>query len=78
MAEEQKPRIPVVEDDLLALRALLTLLRKVDYPVEGASTLRQAIEKFYAYKPRCVILDLMLPDGEGTELLRLVRIRRWT
>ena len=34
---------------------------------------RQARDLFYSEKPDCVILDVMLPDGDGFSLMREFR-----
>ena len=67
-----KPRVLVVEDDLDSYQALSKILKHVGYETLSASTLAAGRE-LVAGDPRFVILDLMLPDGNGKELLRHVR-----
>jgi DNA-binding response OmpR family regulator len=70
-----KPRVLVVEDDLDSYQALSKILKHVGYETLSASTLADARE-LMAGDPRFLVLDLMLPDGNGKDLLREVRERR--
>jgi len=67
-----KTRILVVEDDRTSRNALTALLRLSGYEVLNAATLMEG-RALLADSPNCVILDLMLPDGNGSELLAYVR-----
>ena len=67
-----KSRILVVEDDRSSRNALSALLRLSGYEVLNAATLTEG-QALLADSPDCVILDLMLPDGNGSELLSYVR-----
>jgi CheY-like chemotaxis protein len=67
-----KPRVLVVEDDLDSYTALSKILKHVGYETLSASTLAQALEAIKG-EPRFVVLDLLLPDGNGNALLRHIR-----
>jgi two-component system KDP operon response regulator KdpE len=69
-------RILVVDDELQILRALRTNLRGAGYDVDTAETAEQALAGAAMRPPDAVILDLMLPDGSGTDVCR--RLREWT
>ena len=66
--EEQK-RILVVDDDDAILKGVATILRLKGYDVETAETGRQAIEKSQSQFFNLALLDIKLPDMEGTSLL---------
>jgi len=70
-----KPRVLVVEDDPESYQALSKILKHVGYEVLTAPTLAAGAD-LLASEPRFVVLDLMLPDGNGKELLRDIRDRR--
>ena len=70
-----KPRVLVVEDDLDSYQALSKILKHVGYDTVSASTLAAAVN-LLSSEPRFVVLDLLLPDGNGKELLRQIRERR--
>jgi two-component system KDP operon response regulator KdpE len=69
-------RILVVDDEPQILRALQTSLRAAGYEVETASDAHTALAAAGSRPPDAVILDLVLPDGTGTEVSR--RLREWT
>jgi DNA-binding response OmpR family regulator len=62
----------VVEDDRAARRAIKLILRTQGFTVSEAGTVAEALGGL-AQHPDWVLLDLMLPDGSGTEVLRKIR-----
>jgi len=69
-------RILVVDDEPQILRALQTSLQGAGYEVEIAATAEEALTSAATHPPDGVILDLMLPDGSGTDVC--CDLRRWT
>ena len=66
----------VVDDEPQILRALQTNLRGAGYDVTTASTAQEALSAAAMRPPDAVILDLVLPDGSGTEVCR--ELRSWS
>jgi two-component system KDP operon response regulator KdpE len=66
----------VVDDEPQFLRALQTNLRGAGYEVSTAATAEDALSAAALKPPEAVILDLLLPDGRGTDVCR--ELRRWT
>jgi two-component system KDP operon response regulator KdpE len=71
----QPPRILLVDDELSIQRAVAPLLRSRGYDVDVAGTAADALRLFAAHPPALVVLDLGLPDLEGTEVCRRIRER---
>ena len=69
-------RILVVDDEPQILRALRTTLRGAGYEVDTAETVEAALAAAAARPPEAVILDLVLPDGSGTDVCR--EFRTWS
>jgi two-component system, OmpR family, KDP operon response regulator KdpE len=69
-------RILLVEDEPSLLRALLINLRARQYQVVTASAGREALAAAARRPPDAVILDLGLPDIDGTEVI--AELRRWS
>ena len=69
-------RVLVVDDEPQILRALRTTLRGAGYEVDTAATAEAALATAAAHPPEAVILDLVLPDGSGTEVCR--EFRTWS
>ncbi|MBS7625785.1 response regulator [Candidatus Bathyarchaeota archaeon] len=72
----EKKRILIVDDDLEILRSLKNILEFKGYIVETAESGREAIEKSKARFFNLALLDIKLPDMEGTDLL--VKMHRTT
>jgi DNA-binding response OmpR family regulator len=68
-------RTLIVEDDLAGCEVLMRVLHHLGHTAECARTVHQALRQFERFKPTHVLLDLMLPDGYGSELLALIRKR---
>ncbi|MEM2902788.1 MAG: response regulator [Candidatus Bathyarchaeia archaeon] len=66
---EEVKRILIVDDDKAILQSLEAILKMKGYEVETADTGREAIEKSRKKFYNLAILDIKLPDMEGTELL---------
>ena len=69
-------RILVVDDEPQFLRALQTNLRGAGYEVVTATTAEEALSSAGLHPPEAIILDLLLPDGRGTDVCR--ELRKWT
>jgi two-component system KDP operon response regulator KdpE len=67
------PRILLVDDEAAIQRALGPLLRSRGYEVDVAGTGAEALRLFAERTPGLIVLDLGLPDLEGTEVCRRVR-----
>jgi DNA-binding NtrC family response regulator len=59
-----------IDDDTDLLLGLTEIATREGFAVTSAQTLREARELLAAAPPDLVVVDLMLPDGDGIELLR--------
>jgi len=66
-------RILLVDDEPSIQRAVGPLLRSRGYDVEVAGTGAEALRIVAEHPPHLVVLDLGLPDLEGTEVCRRIR-----
>jgi len=66
-------RILIVEDDIYLREGLQELLSRQGYQVDAAQDCAQAMEIFDPKGHELMILDLMLPDGSGMDLCRMIR-----
>ena len=69
-----KQTILVIEDDPALRLGLIDTLRAKGYEVEAATRGREGLERFAARTPDLVVLDLMLPDMQGFEICRQMRL----
>jgi len=63
----------LVEDDPQIRRFVKLALEAQDWQVYETQTLRQGLTDCATRKPNVLIVDLGLPDGDGTDLVREVR-----
>ncbi len=66
--------ILVVDDEPAIVRALSAALAARGYGVLAAATGREALDRIVTSSPSAVVLDLGLPDIDGIEVCRRVRI----
>ena len=66
-------RILIVEDEKKLIDILQRSLRAEGYTVDGVLTAADGLEYIKTYHYDLVIMDLQLPDGTGTSLLKRVR-----
>lgn len=67
--EKEKKSILIVDDDKVILESLRTILEAEGYHVDIAETGRKAIEQSKACFYHLAVLNILLPDMKGTELL---------
>ncbi len=68
-----RPRILLVDDEIAIQRALGPLLRTHGYDVEMASAGSAALKLAAEHTPDLIVLDLGLPDLDGSEVCRRIR-----
>jgi two-component system, OmpR family, KDP operon response regulator KdpE len=69
-------RVLVVDDEPQILRDVEMKLRGAGYTVDTAATAQEALMKAGMRPPEAIILDVLLPDGRGTDVCR--ELRRWS
>lgn len=69
-------KILIIEDEPELLELTKNALEKERYVVEVATNYRQAMEKVGVYDYECILLDIMLPDGDGLTLLNELKKMR--
>ncbi len=70
---EESARVLIVDDEDSILDVLRTTLKFVGYEVETATNGIEAMNKAPAFVPEVVLLDVMLPDTTGFDLLKRMR-----
>ena len=71
-----KPLVLVVEDDRPVRNLIVTTLKSHDYRYLTAENGKNAIMEASSHNPDIVLLDLGLPDIDGTEVI--TNIRGWS
>lgn len=66
-------KILVVEDEFAISQVLKVYLQNVHFQVEQAFDGEEALDQFYTNHPDLVLLDVMLPNKNGWEILEEIR-----
>lgn len=66
-------KILIIEDEKELTQDMVNYLSGQDYVCEVAENYKQAVEKITIYQYDCILLDLMLPYGNGLDLLEILK-----
>lgn len=66
-------KILIIEDDSVTARIYRAVLEKREYLVEVSSDGASGFARVIEFRPDGLLLDLMLPDSNGLELLKALR-----
>ena len=69
-------KILLIEDEPALQIAIRTYLEGEGYVLTTAGTYQQGAEKAHDYDYDCIVVDLMLPDGNGLDLVRELKNRQ--
>jgi DNA-binding response OmpR family regulator len=67
------PTILIVDDNLDLCRPMAALLKHRGFDSQYATSGKDALSKIAAHRPDLVILDVMMPDMDGLEVLRRIK-----
>jgi DNA-binding response OmpR family regulator len=70
--------ILIIEDNHAILDVITLILQSEAYKVRGLNRSEDMMKNIDAFKPDLVILDIMLPDADGRELLSQIRTNQKT
>ena len=78
MAIEQRKKILIVDDERLTRAVLQHNVILAGYDVIVASNGREAMQKIQEVTPDLIVVDLVMPDMNGFEMLRQIRSNEQT
>jgi DNA-binding response OmpR family regulator len=67
-------KILIIEDEKELANSIASYLKGESYVCEFATTFKEAIVKTAIYEYDCILLDLMLPDGDGLKILESLKM----
>jgi DNA-binding response OmpR family regulator len=69
-------KVLIVEDNYELARNIREFLIKEGYVCECSYNYKEATDKLIAFQYDCIVLDIMLPDGNGIDLLKFVKTEK--
>jgi len=66
-------KVIIVENEIDILESIRTYLVKQEFVCEAVSTYADDEEKINLYQYDCLIIDIMLPDSSGINIIRLAK-----
>jgi DNA-binding response OmpR family regulator len=66
-------KVLLIEDEAELAKSIITYLASNDFVVEWVENKEAAIDKISDFNYNCILLDLMLPDGDGFDILSALR-----
>ncbi len=66
-------KILLVEDEIVLAEIVRESLQSRGFNVTHAGTVIAALNQYYQHAPDIIVLDVMLPDGDGLSLARQIR-----
>ena len=66
-------RVLICDDELHILRALKVVLRDAGFDPVATANVQEALDTASVRPPDAAIIDLMLPDGHGVDIVRALR-----
>ena len=73
ITENNTMKLLIIEDDTSLREIMQRALQGEGYIVESAATYFDACDKIAGYSYDCIMLDIMLPDGNGLKLLEEIK-----
>lgn len=68
-------KLLIIEDEIQLAQSIISYLSGENYVCEYAGTYQQALAKIEMFEYECILLDLMLPGGDGIRLLEEIKKR---
>lgn len=66
-------KILIIEDEIALSKSIVAYLKQENYLCEIATNFNTAIEKVDSYDYDCILLDISLPDGNGLNILKVLK-----
>src|SRR5690606_11337729 len=66
-------KILIIEDEKDMMQNMRETLEKENFLIESAFTYSEAMSKIGVYEYDCILLDITLPDGNGLDILNVLK-----
>jgi CheY-like chemotaxis protein len=66
-------RVLITDDSLLQRKTLSAIVQDEGYEIDTASNGREALEKIQTELPDCLLLDMLMPEIDGVQVLEALQ-----
>jgi twitching motility two-component system response regulator PilH len=66
-------RVLITDDSLLQRKTLSAIVQDEGYEIDTASNGREALEKIQTELPDCLLLDMLMPEIDGIQVLEALQ-----
>lgn len=73
---EDRKKVLIVDDEIKIVEVIKSYIENSNFSAFSATNGNEAISLFYNVNPDLIILDLMLPDINGEEICKFLRIKK--
>jgi len=63
----------IIDDDLLTIKILINFIEDHGYSCKKAVNGKEALEKLNKFRPKLILLDVLLPDTTGYEICKKIK-----
>jgi DNA-binding response OmpR family regulator len=77
MSKQTMAKIAIIEDDLAISQMYRIKFEAEGYEIQVAENGSLGLEMVEKYKPDIILLDLMMPEMNGDEMLQKLRAKPW-
>lgn len=67
--------ILVIDDEQVIIDAIVKICKLEDYSIDSALTISEAFEKISQNKYEIILCDIMMPDGDGFQILEQIQTK---
>ena len=68
-------RVLITDDSLLQRKTLMAIVADAGYEVDTACNGKEALEKIQANTPDCLLLDMLMPQMDGVQVLEQLEVQ---
>ncbi len=77
LSNSSESRVLVIEDNAMAAKIAQHILSKLHYQVDIAESGKKALELIEKHHYDLILMDIGLPDNDGGEVTRRIRLKQW-
>ncbi len=70
---KHKKKVLIIDDEPTSLTITRKIVTELGYEVHTAKNVERSVPTLFKVKPDCILLDIMMPDLSGEELVNILK-----